>query len=285
MTSPRLTDRTGKTTVSPGRPWTSFTTVYKYELLMTTRSRIAWLAITPLLLVALLAALTSEDVIGDGSAATRVGSCAVLISVFVSVGVGVAMTDRLVRLHGLGLDELMLALPCRPLVRFVGGFLGNISALLAPSAVALILIGGFVAVTSRDPRALPSAALAFLVIVAPAAGLISMASALAGMLLPIPLARALTVIAWFWATLFNQSMIPLPTPTGTVFSPLGDYAAAAWWNVTPLWAGRGQPPMLSPDPNPSTAIINVAVVVAVTVALGATAYGLSVWRTHSPKSA
>lgn len=285
MTNPRLTDSTAGTTLNSIRPWSSFTTVYKYELLMTIRSRIAWLAITPLLVVALLAALTSRDVIGEGSAATKVGSCAILISVFVSVGVGVAMTDRLVRLHGLGLDELMLALPCRPVIRFIGGFLGNLSALLTPSAAALTLIGLFVAVTSRDARAVPSAALAFLVIVAPAAALVSMASALSGMLMPLPLARAITVIGWFWATLFNRAMIPLPTPTGTVFSPLGDYAAAAWWNVTPLWAGRGQPPILSPDPNPYTAAVNLAVVLATTVALGAAAHSLSVWRSRSPKSA
>lgn len=285
MTNPRLVDSVDTNTVINRRSWSSLWTVSRVEFLMATRSRVAWLAITPLLVIALLAALTSRDVVDAASSSPRIGSCALLISMFVSVGVGVAMTDRLVRLHGLGLDELLLALPCRPAMRLVGGFLGSLFAMLAPSAVALLLVGVFVAVIDRDPWAVPSAAVAFLVIVAPAAGLVSVASAVAGLLVPVPLARALTVIGWFWATLFNRSMIPLPTPTGTVLSPLGDYAAAVWWQVAPLWAGRGQPPLLSPQPNPSSAYLNLVVLLAATVALMVAAHFLSLWRARSARSA
>lgn len=285
MTNPRLADTTEAVGVQPHLSWSTLSTVFRFEFLMATRSRVAWLAISPLLLIALLAALTSHDVLDSASSAPRIGSCALLISMFVSLGVGVAMTDRLVRFHGLGLDELMLALPCRPAVRLVGGFLGSLVAMLAPSAAALILVGVVLTLVDRDPWAVPSAALAFLIVVAPAAALVGVASAVAGLLMPVPLARALTVIGWFWATLFNRSLIPIPTPTGTVLSPLGDYAAAAWWQVTPLWAGRGQPPLLSPDPAPASATINLLVVIAATVILVAVAHGLAMMRARSAKSA
>lgn len=285
MTNPRLAETTDKATVHPHQAWSTLPTVFRFEFLMATRSRVAWLAISPLLLIALLAALTSQDVLNSASSAPRIGSCALLISMFVSLGVGVAMTDRLVRVHGLGLDELMLALPCRPAVRLIGGFLGNLAAMLAPSAAALILIGVVFAVVDRDPWAVPSAAMAFLIIVAPAAALVSVASALGGLLMPVPLARALTVIAWFWATLFNRSLIPIPTPTGTLLSPLGDYAAAAWWQVTPLWAGRGEPPLISPDPTPASAGTNLLIIGAATVILVAAAHGISMLRARSTKSA
>lgn len=255
----------------------TFRTVAATEFRMAARSRVAWLSVVPLLVVSCLAAVASQEVI-SGPSAVRIGTCALLTNMFVTLGIGVALADRLVRTHGLGLDELLTALPAAPFARLLGGLAGSLAAALAPVLGVLCGVGAVASVVDRNAFALPSAVAAFVVIVLPGALLMSVAASAAGLVLPLPAVRVTMIVVWFWATLFNRSMIPLPTPTGTLFSPLGDYAATAWWGVSPVWAGRGNPVWLSPATTPAAAAANVLAVLGVTAVLLLVAWRLSAWK-------
>lgn len=90
-----------------------------------------------------------------------------------------------------------------------------------------------------------------------------------GLLLPLPLARILVLVIWVWATIFNSSIIPLPTITGTVLSPLGDYAAAGW-----LGADRFEPAgaaALSPATTAGTAALSIVALLGMSAVLFALA--------------
>lgn len=246
----------------------------RYEFLMATRSRLSWIAVTPLLFVACLASLTSHDAI-VGTVAQRVATWAILTNMLASLGVGVAMTDRLARTQGLGLDELLETFPTPSAARRLGSFAGSLAATLTPLALTLALVGVVVAVLAGEPLAVPSAIAAFLVVVLPGALLLSAFAVTAGLVLPLAAGRVLVVAVWFWATLLNTHLIPVPTVTGTVLSPLGDYPAAAWWGTDALWAGRGSPAAISPPVSTAAATTNVVAVIAVAMVLLAVAERLA----------
>lgn len=252
--------------------------VSKLEFVMMTRSRVAWMAVLPLLAISGLAAMTSRDVLDAPSASSRIGTWALLISMFATVGAGVAMSDRLVRTHGMGLDELLTSLPCPGGARLFGGLFGAIAATLVPAALTMGAVGIGCAVIDHDVTAVASAAAAFAIVIVPSAIFLSSLAALGGLVAPLPLVRALTVIAWFWMTLFNRNMIPLPSPTGTLFSPLGDYATSAFWGVSPIWAGRGAPQVLSPAPTEFAVMLNLAIILLMTVVALVIAYFVARWR-------
>lgn len=88
-------------------------------------------------------------------------------------------------------------------------------------------------------------------------------AATTGPVLPVVVVRVLVVGGWSWATLFNPHIIPLPSITGTVLSPLGDYAAHALLGAPVIWAWHGIG-VLSPPPSPAAALVNVAVLLGVT---------------------
>ncbi len=72
---------------------------------------------------------------------------------------------------------------------------------------------------------------------------------------------------WIWATVFNPTLLPVPTLTGTMFSPLGRYPAAAWLHTSPTGATYGADGVLRPAVHGGTAALSLLVLLAVTLAL------------------
>ncbi len=249
-----------------------------YEFRMAVRRRVLWLAVLPLLLLAVLIALTSPGITGLAGADAKVGTWAVIVNIFTSVGLGVVLADRFARTQRLGLGELLSATPASVTGRMVGALFGSLAAGLAPVAVAPVAVATLAVVPLmllNDPGGILAspgwAAMALVTVILPASLLVTVAAATAALVLPLPLARVLTVLVWFWATVFNAAIVPLPTPTGTLISPLGDYVAAGWMHGDELWAGRGAPALLSPAVSAATAALNLAVIALLTVCLFAAA--------------
>src|SRR5690606_41903916 len=95
----------------------------------------------------------------------------------------------------------------------------------------------------------------------------------AGLVMPRALARVAGVLAWCWATIATPRFSPVPTPTGTLLSPLGGYPGAAWLGQPEVLAHRFLDGPLSPPVGTGTALLNLAAV-AGTTALFVAAAGL-----------
>ncbi|MET9431093.1 MULTISPECIES: hypothetical protein [unclassified Streptomyces] len=235
----------------------------RYEALMAARRKVVWGAVLPLALLSLLLAATSPVVTGHGDPAARTGAAAVLVNTLCTLGVGLALADRLRRdIEARGMPELLAATPARPLPRTTGALAGALLTALGPIAALFLLYAAVVAATSGTLTPLGSAAVALTTAVLPAALLVTALAGLLGVLLPVAAARAVTVVLWLWACHFPPTFSPLPTATGTVLSPLGGYALVAWAHAPHVWATRQGTGALRPAVSDTTALLNIALVLA-----------------------
>ncbi|MDI3388687.1 hypothetical protein QIS99_21120 [Streptomyces sp. B-S-A8] len=235
----------------------------RYEALMAARSRAVWGTVLPLALLSLLLATTSPTVTGHGDPVFRAGAAAVLVNSFCTLGVGLALADRLRRgLEARGMAELRTATPAKPLAQSLGTLAGPLLTALAPVAALLALYATVLAATAGSVAPLGSAAAALCLAVLPSALLVAAFAGLLGALLPVAAARAITVVVWLWACHFPPAFSPLPTPTGTVLSPLNGYPLVAWAGAPQVWATRQGGGVLRPDVSGATALLNVVLVLA-----------------------
>lgn len=239
-----------------------------YEFRMATRRKVLWIALLPLLAIATLICVTSTRINEVEAVSGKAGAWAVLVNIFIGVGLGVGLADRFVRTHRFGLAEVLAATPTGLGARMFGVLCGSVAAGLVPVAAVLVVV---MPLSLRQPSAIPAGMfwglVALLIAILPAVLLITMISATAGLVMPVPLARVLAVLLWFWSTIFSAGIIPLPTPTGTLLSPLGDYIAAGWLQGPIIWAGRGGPDLLSPPVTALTATLNLIVILTLTAVL------------------
>lgn len=246
----------------------------RYEFVMAARGRVLWLASIPLLLLAVLISLVSP---APGSVDARIASWALSINLVATLGPGVALADRFARLRAPGLGDLLKSTPASTSVRMTGVLAGSLAAALVPAAVLLLLVGTVIAVIEREPVAMAWSAVAFGAVVLPAVLVLVTFAAAAGTVMPVPFARVAAVLGWFWATIWNTDLIPAPTITGTVLSPLGDYVTAGWMHGSVLWAGRGTPG-ISPAPTAEAAWVNLAVLFVLSTIFFGIARAVTAWR-------
>jgi ABC-2 type transport system permease protein len=240
----------------------AFTATVLYEFRMAIRGKMLWLSVLPLLAVALLIMITSPRTANLDDTMAKLATWAVLANMITTVGTGVSLADRFVRIRGLGLTELLSSAPASVSWRMAGTLLGALTAALAPVAALLLILGVVTAATDGAPATPLWAALALLTVVVPGALLLSTFAATLALFLPLPPARVIAVLAWFWTTVFSTRLVPLPTPTGTLLSPLGDYAGAGWLHADVLWAGRGSLDALAPAPSATSAMWSVLALLA-----------------------
>lgn len=248
----------------------------RYEFLMAARARLLWIAVAPLIvLAALFAALAPQP--PDASSASIIASWALTLSLIATLGPGVALADRFARLRTLGLGELLATSPVSTTVRMAAALGASLAAALVPAASLLLVVGAVVAISHRDIAALGWALTAIVAVVVPAALALVTFAVAAASILPVIFVRVSVVMVWVWATIFNTALVPIPTITGTLFSPLGDYVTTAWMHGARLWAGRGWTP-LAPEPSAATAWLNLAAVAALSAVFFAVARLTAAWR-------
>ncbi len=238
-----------------------------YEFRMAVRGRVLWICLLPLLGLAILLVLTSPRASGLSSASAKVGVWAVLINVLATAGIGVAMADRVGRVRQLGLADLMAAMPVTYTQRLAGTMAGAIAAALAPVAAVMLTVGIVVGIVDGDPAAPLWAILAFCTVIVPGTAALSTFATALGSVVPLAAARVVVVLVWLWATLFSTRIVPLPTVTGTVLSPLGDYVAVGWLHADRIWAGQGRPALVSPQATGLSATVSLFLLLAITCLL------------------
>ncbi|MFE0253646.1 hypothetical protein [Streptomyces sp. NPDC059010] len=253
----------------------------RYEALMAARRKVVWGAVLPLALLSLLLAVSSPAVTGHDDPAARTGAAAVLLNTLCSLGVGIALADRLRRgAETRGMPELLAATPASPLSRTAGTLAGPFLTAVTPVAALFLLYAAVISATEGSPAPLGSAAAALLTAVLPAAALATALAGLLGVLMPVAAARAVLVVLWLWACHFPPEFSPVPTATGTVLSPLGGYPLVAWADAPQVWAAREGTGALRPEATDTTALLNLALVLATALACSALGHLVARIRRH-----
>lgn len=235
----------------------------RYESMMAMRRRVPWVSLLPLCALALLIALSSPTLTTHTDLVARMGSTAMMVNVLGSVGVAIALADRMAAQRLPGLPELIGATSAGPLGRAAGVVLGPWLVAMAPVFAVLMIVGGWLSVGAGSARPLIAGLVGFVAIVLPGALLLTMFANLLALIFPAAVSRVLVVPLWYWATALSP-LIPLPTVTGTILSPLGSYQAAAWLGTRPPPAGADWP---HPQASTTTALLAIGITLAATALL------------------
>ncbi|GIF76145.1 hypothetical protein [Asanoa siamensis] len=243
---------------------TALLAVARYEFRMQARKRSLW--ISAVLLGGALVVLQGErgphHLPLDTPAREVVGTWALLFSILMPLAYGMLLADRLVRDRKLRVEPLLESLPHAPATRLAGKFLGGVAACGLPGLAALLIAVATELPKRHDPALIGWALVAFAVVTLPGIAMVAGFALVCPTLVSVPLFRVLFVGYWFWGNMLAPGL--LPSLTGTLLTPIGDYAAT-WLlgnGATALFAGTpGILPFLRPDPTAATAAASVAVIV------------------------
>ncbi|MDG4826091.1 hypothetical protein O7635_29940 [Asanoa sp. WMMD1127] len=238
--------------------------VARYEFRMQARKRSLWIA--ALLLGGALVVLQGDRGPRSLPVGTPVrevmGTWALLFSILMPLAYGMLLADRLVRDRKLRVEPLLESLPLGPASRLLGKYLGGVAACALPGLTALLIAAVTELPKRHDPALLGWALVAFAVVTLPGIAMIAGFALVCPTIVSVPLFRVLFVGYWFWGNMLAPAF--LPTLTGTLLTPIGDYAAT-WMldnGAIALFAGTpGFLPFLSPDPSAATAAASVATIV------------------------
>ncbi|HEV7712921.1 MAG TPA: hypothetical protein VGP16_32310 [Asanoa sp.] len=272
---------------------TALLAVARYELRMQARKRSLW--ISAALLGGVLVLLQGDR----GPRSLPVGTpprevmatWALLFSILMPLAYGMLLADRLVRDRKLRVEPLLESLPHAPATRLAGKYLGGVAACALPGLGALLVAAAVEVAHRHDPALFLWALVAFASVTLPGIAMIAGFALVCPIIVSAPLFRVLFVGYWFWGNMLAPGL--LPSLTGTLLTPIGDYAVTwllgddgpALFAGTPGWLS-----FLRPDPSGATAAASVAVIIlcgliplAVT-ALAGHRRARATWPTHETRS-
>lgn len=242
--------------------------VVAYELRMQVRKRSVWILLGALIALLFLTRGPKFPLnLPAGTPLAQVmGDWALTFNLLAPVGFAGLLADRLVRDRHLHTAELLAAAPARPGVRLGGKYLGSVAATGLPVLCALLAVGVYEALHRGAPVAIPLTVAAFAGIVLPGLALVGAAALALSPLISPALFRVLFTLYWFWGNLMNPQF--LPSLTGTLLTPVGDYAAKGFFHTDALWAGHaGILAFLRPQPSTAAALASIGCLLALTLAL------------------
>lgn len=121
-----------------------------YEFRMAVRRKVLWLAMLPLLVLAVLVSVTSSRITELAAVDAKVGTWAVVVNIFAAIGLGVVLADRFVRTHTMGLAELLASTPTGIGVRMLGVLVGSLAAGLVPVLASIVFAVPLICCASPD---------------------------------------------------------------------------------------------------------------------------------------
>lgn len=226
----------------------------RYEFLMQIRKRSLWLstAVLALAMVVLQGERGPRYAPPDTPARIVMTNWAVLLTILLPIGFGMVLADRLVRDRRLGVGRILDSLPTGPRALVAGKYLGSVAATAVPSLAALLLAAVVEFAARRDVALFGWAMVAFALVMVPGLLFVGAFAVVTPMLITAPLFRVLFVGYWFWGNMLSPLF--LPSLTGTLICPIGDYAASWLLGQTALYAGTdGILPWLRPEPGAAAA--------------------------------
>lgn len=143
-----------------------------------------------------------------------------------------------------------------------GKYLGGTMATGLPILLVMLIAGCFEAVHRGSPTMLGWALVAFSLVMLPGLALASGFAVICPMVITAPLFRVLFVGYWVWANLVGPEM--LPSTSGTLLAPIGDYSASWLSGDQVLYAGDdGWLAFLRPDVTAGNALLSAGLLTVV----------------------
>jgi hypothetical protein len=254
----------------------------RYEALMQLRKPALWLGSAGLL--AVMVAASRSQVLGvarEPRAQVAVLDVTLATGFLLPLVAGCVLADRLVRDLRLGVRPLLDATPAGGGARLVGKYVGSCAAAATPGAGCLFGFAVVYGAVRADVGALGWAVLGFAAVTVPAVLFVGAFALLCPLVMPPPMFRVLFVGYWFWGNALSPEA--MPTPNGTLLSPLGGYPARALLRypghgiTSVVRAGPVPHAMLNslrPPPTPLTATLSIAVLIATAAAALVAAHAL-----------
>src|SRR5215472_7104250 len=217
----------------------------RYEFRMQLRRRSVWIVLALFIVLIFLlwegvaGPSLSGHYAGDSHTGTRIWvpasqSAAILIwaqimAMFVPVGVGLLLADRVARDQRIHVDELFLTFLGPLGARLCGKFLGSVLATLFPILLLYAVGVGYILTQLPDLSGIWLAIEAFLAILLPGILFVAGFSLAIPVVLRVPVYQFLFVGYWFWANLMTPK-IGLPSPVGTMINAAGPYASEGFFH-------------------------------------------------------
>jgi hypothetical protein len=146
-----------------------------------------------------------------------------LLAMFLPVGVGLVLADRLARDRKLHVDEILEALPGSLGARLTGKWLGGTLATLVPVTLIYGAVALFILTQLPSWSGLGLALAAYAAVVLPGMLFVAGFSVAIPAVLRVPVYQFLFTGYWFWANLMSPR-IGIPSIVGTMLNAAGPWA-------------------------------------------------------------
>jgi ABC-2 type transport system permease protein len=161
------------------------------------------------------------------------------MAMFLPLGIGLVLADRLARDTRLRVDELFGAAPGSVGGRLTGKFLGSTLAALTPLAILYFGVVLYMVQQTRSVSLIPLALALFAAVVLPGTLFVAGFSLTLPAILKVPLYQFLFTGYWFWANLMSPK-VGIPSIVGTMLNAAGPWAQEGIfqfrWNFLQLHA-------------------------------------------------
>src|SRR5579871_618586 len=152
------------------------------------------------------------------------------LGLFVPLGIGLVLADRLARDKRTRVDQLLDTAEGSPSARLTGKFLGSTLATLTPLLIMYFaLVAYMVQQTGQFTTIVPLAVAGFAAVLLPAALFVAGFSVTLPLILRVPVYQFLFTGYWFWANLMSPK-IGIPSIVGTMLNAAGPWAQEGIFN-------------------------------------------------------
>jgi hypothetical protein len=245
----------------------TFAGVLRYEFRMQITRAAPWIAMAALGALFLTLAVHPAPRVQLGA---DIAQAAVKLNWLAPMIAGVLLADRLVRDRRLHTGELLDATGATAMTRLWGKYLGTTAAVAVPIAVIWLITLTRFAIVREQPAAYGIGVLCFLAVQIPGLLFVAGFALVCPVVINSILFRVLFVGYWLWGNLLSPGY--LPTPAGTVLTPIGDYARAGLFGGTNPFAGSG---IGAPEHTSIAAATLSILLLLILPTLAITGYGLS----------
>lgn len=161
-------------------------------------------------------------------------SWAVVVQAFMPIAFGCLLADRLPRDRRTRVSELLETLPAPAGGRLMGKCLGSVLATLVPLLLVYTAVIAYVVVEGGRPEAILLVLLTFAAVNLPGLLFVAAFSVACPAVIWVPLYQFLFIGYWFWGNPLPP-YADIPTLTGTIMTPLGEYMAAGFFGTPGIW--------------------------------------------------
>jgi len=152
-----------------------------------------------------------------------------MMGMFMPLGVGLVLADRLARDRKIRVDEIFDSFSSSFAARLIGKYLGSVLATLIPVLLIYSIGIGYTLSQAPGAQGILLALAAFAAIPLPGILFVAGFSIALPAIIKVPIYQFLFIGYWFWADLMSPRF-KIPTLTGTMLNAAGPYAQEAFFH-------------------------------------------------------